>query len=211
MVEKVLFPNSLRMRLPVRSDALEQVLHGLRDSVQPAPRQAVSDLLVAHRGLGQEVVAVAPGGMASEPARAAFSGSPALPEPTAQDRGVNVSSSSVTAPTLIVHGTSDLVTPIRFGEKLFALANPPKAFWRVEGAGHLADDDLPGRRRQHAGEQIDECGLAGAIRTDQCHAVTGANAPFDIAQHRQHHELHGEHRHVRPAAQHPRAGLQAKR
>jgi uncharacterized protein len=45
---------------------------------------------------------------------------------------------SVKAPTLIVHGTKDLVTPIRFGEKLFALANQPKEFWRVEGAGHLA-------------------------------------------------------------------------
>ena len=45
---------------------------------------------------------------------------------------------SVTAPTLIVHGTKDLVVPIRFGEKLFALANPPKEFWRVEGAPHLA-------------------------------------------------------------------------
>ena len=45
---------------------------------------------------------------------------------------------SVTAPTLIVHGTKDLVVPIRFGEKLFALANPPKEFWRVEGAAHLA-------------------------------------------------------------------------
>ena len=45
---------------------------------------------------------------------------------------------SVKAPTLIVHGTKDGVVPIRFGEKLFALANPPKAFWRVEGAGHLA-------------------------------------------------------------------------
>jgi len=44
----------------------------------------------------------------------------------------------VKAPTLIVHGTKDPVVPIRFGEKLFALANPPKAFWRVEGAGHLA-------------------------------------------------------------------------
>jgi hypothetical protein len=28
--------------------------------------------------------------------------------------------------------------PIRFGEKLFALANDPKEFWRVEGAVHLA-------------------------------------------------------------------------
>jgi uncharacterized protein len=45
---------------------------------------------------------------------------------------------SVNAPTLIVHGTKDLVVPIRFGEKLFALANPPKEFWRVEGASHLA-------------------------------------------------------------------------
>ena len=45
---------------------------------------------------------------------------------------------SVNAPTLIVHGTKDIVVPIRFGEKLFALANAPKEFWRVEGAAHLA-------------------------------------------------------------------------
>jgi uncharacterized protein len=45
---------------------------------------------------------------------------------------------SVSAPTLIVHGTKDTVVPIRFGEKLFALAGPPKEFWRVEGAVHLA-------------------------------------------------------------------------
>jgi hypothetical protein len=45
---------------------------------------------------------------------------------------------SVTAPALIVHGTKDLVVPIRFGEKLFALANEPKEFWCVEGAAHLA-------------------------------------------------------------------------
>jgi fermentation-respiration switch protein FrsA (DUF1100 family) len=44
----------------------------------------------------------------------------------------------VQAPVLMVHGTSDGVIPIRFGEKLFALANPPKDFIRVEGAGHLA-------------------------------------------------------------------------
>jgi uncharacterized protein len=48
---------------------------------------------------------------------------------------------SVNAPTLMVHGTADRVVPVRFGEKLFALANPPKAFWRVEGAGHLAMDE----------------------------------------------------------------------
>jgi uncharacterized protein len=44
----------------------------------------------------------------------------------------------VKAPTLIVHGTKDAVVPIRFGEKLFGLANPPKQFWRVENAAHLA-------------------------------------------------------------------------
>jgi fermentation-respiration switch protein FrsA (DUF1100 family) len=44
----------------------------------------------------------------------------------------------VEAPTLMVHGTKDVVVPIRFGEKLFALANQPKEFWRVEGAAHLA-------------------------------------------------------------------------
>jgi uncharacterized protein len=45
---------------------------------------------------------------------------------------------SVHAPSLIVHGTNDAVVPIRFGEKLFALANEPKLFWKVEGANHLA-------------------------------------------------------------------------
>src|ERR1700735_3679574 len=45
---------------------------------------------------------------------------------------------SVTAPTLIVHGTKDAVVPIRFGEKLFGPANLPKDFWRVDGAAHLA-------------------------------------------------------------------------
>ena len=44
----------------------------------------------------------------------------------------------VVAPVLMAHGTQDEVIPIRFGEKLFALANAPKEFWRVEGTGHLA-------------------------------------------------------------------------
>jgi uncharacterized protein len=44
----------------------------------------------------------------------------------------------VAAPVLMVHGTSDWTIGIRFGEKLFALANAPKDFIRVDGAGHLA-------------------------------------------------------------------------
>jgi len=44
----------------------------------------------------------------------------------------------VHAPLLIVHGTADPVVPYRFGRKLFDLANAPKTFLTVEGAGHLA-------------------------------------------------------------------------
>jgi uncharacterized protein len=46
----------------------------------------------------------------------------------------------VSAPLLIVHGTADWTIPIRFGEKLFALANEPKTFLRIEGAGHVEMD-----------------------------------------------------------------------
>jgi uncharacterized protein len=44
----------------------------------------------------------------------------------------------VVAPALMVHGTADATIPIRFAEKLFALAREPKDFIRVDGAGHLA-------------------------------------------------------------------------
>ena len=45
---------------------------------------------------------------------------------------------AVHAPLLIVHGEKDVVTSIRFAERLFALANEPKRFLRVPEAGHLA-------------------------------------------------------------------------
>jgi fermentation-respiration switch protein FrsA (DUF1100 family) len=44
----------------------------------------------------------------------------------------------ISAPVLIVHGTADRTIPIRFGERLFALANEPKDFIRIEGGGHPA-------------------------------------------------------------------------
>lgn len=47
----------------------------------------------------------------------------------------------VTAPLLIMHGTSDPVIPFAFGERLFALAHEPKRFVRIPGGGH---DDLAG-------------------------------------------------------------------
>jgi fermentation-respiration switch protein FrsA (DUF1100 family) len=42
----------------------------------------------------------------------------------------------VSVPVLIVHGTGDTVVPFALGQRLFALANEPKRFVRVEGGGH---------------------------------------------------------------------------
>jgi len=44
----------------------------------------------------------------------------------------------VRAPLLIVQGDHDTVVPIRFGRRLYALANPPKRFIQVPGAEHMA-------------------------------------------------------------------------
>jgi uncharacterized protein len=48
----------------------------------------------------------------------------------------------VTAPLLIMHGDNDQAIPIRFGERLFALANEPKQFVRLPGGGHENLDDF---------------------------------------------------------------------
>jgi fermentation-respiration switch protein FrsA (DUF1100 family) len=47
----------------------------------------------------------------------------------------------VHVPLLIMHGARDEVIPIRFGERLFALANEPKHFIRYEKGGHIDLDD----------------------------------------------------------------------
>ncbi len=47
----------------------------------------------------------------------------------------------VHAPVLIVHGSDDRTVPIRFGARLFNLANEPKHFLLVAGGGHLALDE----------------------------------------------------------------------
>jgi uncharacterized protein len=43
---------------------------------------------------------------------------------------------AVHVPLLVMHGALDDVIPIRFGERLFALANEPKRFIRYDNAGH---------------------------------------------------------------------------
>lgn len=48
---------------------------------------------------------------------------------------------AVHVPLLIMHGAQDGVIPIRFGERLFALANEPKRFIRYDKAGHNDLDD----------------------------------------------------------------------
>jgi fermentation-respiration switch protein FrsA (DUF1100 family) len=48
----------------------------------------------------------------------------------------------VTAPLLVLHGDNDRVVPIRFGERLFALAREPKRFVRFPGGGHVNLDDF---------------------------------------------------------------------
>lgn len=42
----------------------------------------------------------------------------------------------IAAPLLVMHGDRDDVVPIRFGERLFALAPAPKQFVRLTGGGH---------------------------------------------------------------------------
>jgi fermentation-respiration switch protein FrsA (DUF1100 family) len=42
----------------------------------------------------------------------------------------------VTAPVLILHGESDTVVPIRYGERLFEMIAAPKRFVRIPGGDH---------------------------------------------------------------------------
>jgi uncharacterized protein len=43
---------------------------------------------------------------------------------------------NIHVPVLVVHGTIDEIIPFKEGERLFALANEPKEFYVVKGAGH---------------------------------------------------------------------------
>jgi len=52
----------------------------------------------------------------------------------------------VHCPLLIVHGTQDEVISIGHGQKLFALANEPKQFFAVQGAGHNDLNDVGSTR-----------------------------------------------------------------
>ena len=47
----------------------------------------------------------------------------------------------VSAPLLVLHGEQDSIVPIRFAERLFALAREPKRFIRFQQGGHVDLDD----------------------------------------------------------------------
>jgi fermentation-respiration switch protein FrsA (DUF1100 family) len=47
----------------------------------------------------------------------------------------------VRAPLLVLHGDMDGIVPVRFGERLFALANEPKQMVRFPLGGHVDLDD----------------------------------------------------------------------
>jgi fermentation-respiration switch protein FrsA (DUF1100 family) len=58
----------------------------------------------------------------------------------------------VHVPVLIIHGDADEIVPFSQGQAVFAVANTPKGFWRVQGAHHndllyVADDQYVPRLR----------------------------------------------------------------
>lgn len=67
-------------------------------------------------------------------------------------------------PVLIIHGTDDKVVPFAQGEALFAQANEPKTFHRVEGGTHnrVFPDAAAGYRL--LAEFVDRCVPAGSGR-----------------------------------------------
>lgn len=52
----------------------------------------------------------------------------------------------VTAPILVLHGERDIIVPIRFAERLFALASEPKRMVRFPLGGHVNLDDYGAAR-----------------------------------------------------------------
>lgn len=50
----------------------------------------------------------------------------------------------VRCPIFIMHGTADQVIPIRYGERLYALAPEPKKMKTYPGLGHIGFDDVRG-------------------------------------------------------------------
>jgi fermentation-respiration switch protein FrsA (DUF1100 family) len=103
---------------------------------------AVAVALAAEREVGG-VILDAPFSSIADVGAAAYPFAPVrwlIKDPFHSDRRI----ARVRAPLLIRHGEGDAVVPIRFGERLFALANEPKRFERFAGEDHVITDERGG-------------------------------------------------------------------
>ena len=81
------------------------------------------------------LILMSPFSSIAETVKAHFSLAPA--ETLLEDRFDNMSKiARIHSPVLFVHGDDDAVVPIELSRRLFALANQPKEFLTVHGAGH---------------------------------------------------------------------------
>jgi pimeloyl-ACP methyl ester carboxylesterase len=71
-------------------------------------------------------------------------------------------------PLLVVHGTGDSVVPYEMGERLFAAANAPKRFIRVEGGSHHNLSAVANDRYREALRELFRVG-AGAMEASVRH------------------------------------------
>jgi uncharacterized protein len=102
----------------------------------------VAVALAAERDVGG-VILDAPFSSIADVGAAAYPLAPVrwlIKDPFHSDRRI----ARVHAPLLIRHGEGDAVVPIRFGQRLFALANEPKRFERFAGEGHVITDERGG-------------------------------------------------------------------
>jgi len=53
---------------------------------------------------------------------------------------------SIRCPTLVFHGTADMLVPMRMGQDVAAAAGGPVEFVMIEGSGHNDTYDLGGKR-----------------------------------------------------------------
>ena len=68
----------------------------------------------------------------------------------------------VRCPIFIMHGTADQVIPIRYGERLYALAPSPKEMKVYQGLGHVQFDEVRGF--DAVLDFLQRHGMIGAVR-----------------------------------------------
>jgi len=86
-------------------------------------------------------------------------------KPLVKDRyDSTVKIGKVRCPVFIMHGTADRVIPIKFSERLYALAPSPKEMKVYPGLGHVGFDEVGGFEEVH--EFLRRHGILGATTDD---------------------------------------------